>query len=105
MVRADTSVCASYRLVLAAHAHDETEPLVKLNSVLTLYLCTTIMDRRICDNSPTMFIVVELFPIFPTLSVAVHVCTPLSRDLSMLSVILGEVEPDAKHDLHVDDHL
>ena len=52
-----------------------------------------------------MFIVVELFPIFPTLSVAVHVCTPLSRDLSMLSVILGELEPDAKHELHVDDHL
>ena len=54
---------------------------------------------------PTIFMVVELLPVFPIVSVAVHVCTPLSRDLNIVSLILKELELEAKQDLHVDDHL
>ena len=55
--------------------------------------------------SPTIFMVVVLLPVFPIPSVAVHVCTPLSRDLNIVSLILSEVELEAKQDLQVDDHL
>ena len=48
---------------------------------------------------------VVLVPVFPILSVAVQVCTPLSRYLSMFSVMEDEVELEAKQDLQVDDHL
>ena len=54
---------------------------------------------------PTIFIVVESLPVLPTLSVAVHVCTPRSRDFNTLSLMLLEVELEAKQELQVDDHL
>ena len=54
---------------------------------------------------PTIFMIVELLPVFPILSVVMHVCTPLSRDLNIVSLIVDEVEFEAKQDLHVDDHL
>ena len=52
-----------------------------------------------------MFICVLLLPELPLLSVAVQVCTPASRDRSMFSEMEGEVELEAKQELHVDDHL
>ena len=51
-----------------------------------------------------MFISVETLPVFPLLSVAVHVCTPKSRDLRKFSLIDDEEELEAKQLLHVDDH-
>ena len=57
-----------------------------------------------CLILPTMFISVETLPVFPLLSVAVHVCTPKSRDLRKFSLIDDEEELEAKQLLHVDDH-
>ena len=54
---------------------------------------------------PYIFICVLLLPELPLLSVTVQVCTPASRDFSMLSVMEEEVELEAKQELQVDDHL
>ena len=48
---------------------------------------------------------VVLLPVFPVLSVVVHVWIPRSRDLRKLSVMDDEKELEAKHELQVDDHL
>ena len=54
---------------------------------------------------PYIFIAVLLLPELPLLSITVQVCTPASRDLSMPSDIVDEVELEAKQELQVDDHL
>ncbi len=52
---------------------------------------------------PTIFIVMTSLPVLPNESVTLHVCTPASRDLNIVSLIVCDDEDEAKQLPHVED--
>ena len=56
-------------------------------------------------NLPISVISVAAYPVFPSASVTVHVCTPASVDFRMFVLILLEELEEAKQSAHVDDHV
>ncbi len=50
-----------------------------------------------------MFIVMASLPVLPNESVTLHVCTPASRDLNIVSLIVCDDEDEAKQLPHVED--
>ena len=65
------------------------------------------MNKNICIHNNhqvcTIFIVMTSLPVFPNESVTLHVCTPASRDLNILSVIVCDDDDEEKQLPHVED--